>query len=122
MTMAGTGVQIALMTAPDAATAERIVRTLLDERLIACGNILPGVTSLYRWEGAVQRDAEVLVIMKTTEQAAAVLLERAPSLHPYDVPELLLLPVGNGHDAYLDWVFDSVSGPAGDGRHEAEPV
>jgi len=101
------------MTAPDAETAERIVRALLDERLIACGNILPGASSLYWWEGSVQCDSEVLVIMKTTDDAAAKLLERAPSLHPYDVPELLLVPIAAGHGAYLDWVFASISGSSG---------
>ena len=92
------------MTAPDAETAERIARVLVEERAAACANIVPGVVSVYRWEGEVQRDDEVLVVMKTTEDAFEVLRARAVELHPYDVPEVLALPVQAGHAPYLDWV------------------
>jgi periplasmic divalent cation tolerance protein len=93
-----------LMTAPDAGEGERIVSALLDEGLIACGNLVPGVVSLYRWEGEVRRDDEVLAIMKTVAGHVPRLLARAIELHPYDVPELLVQPVVDGNRAYLDWV------------------
>ena len=93
-----------LMTAPDAAEGERIVGRLLEEGLIACGNIVPGVVSLYRWEGEVRRDQEVLIVMKSVTFRVDALLERATELHPYDVPELLVQPVVDGSDRYLEWV------------------
>lgn len=93
-----------LMTAPDGDAAEAVVRGLLDERLVACGNIVPGAVSLYRWEGRVQRDEEVVVIMKTLGRLVPRVLERAQSLHPYEVPELLVQEVAEGNPAYLDWV------------------
>jgi periplasmic divalent cation tolerance protein len=97
-------VHVVLMTVPSADVAERVVRTLVDERLVACGNILPGLTSIYRWQGAVQTDPEVLVILKTVAARVPALLERAPELHPYEVPEVLVLPVAAGHKPYLQWV------------------
>lgn len=98
------GVVTVLMTAPDARVAEKIVRRLLDEGLVACGNVLPGATSLYRWEGKVQRDEEVVVVMKSVQAAAARVVERAEELHPYDVPEILVHQVVGGGAAYLAWV------------------
>lgn len=94
------------MTAPDPETASRVARALLDERLIACANLLPGVTSLYRWQGEVRSDAEVLVVMKTRAALVPRLMERATALHPYQVPELLALPVAGGLPAYCRWVLD----------------
>lgn len=101
---AGAEVVTVLMTAPDAGSAGRIVGALLGDNLVACGNILPGATSVYRWEGAVQQDEEAVVIMKTLRRLAPQVLERAVELHPYDVPELLVQPVTDGAAAYLDWV------------------
>lgn len=103
-----TAARLAFMTAPDAETAERIVRVLVEERVVACGNILPGLTSIYRWRGTVERDAEVLVILKTTADGVDRLLERAPALHPYEVPEVLVLEVGSGHPPYMDWLGECV--------------
>ncbi len=102
-------VRVVLMTALDAETAQRVARTLVDERLIACANVLPGVTSIYRWAGAVHTDAECLVVMKTRETLVPRLLERATALHPYDVPELLSLPVAEGLPAYCRWVLDETA-------------
>ncbi len=107
MTDAGDA-RIVMVTAPNAAVAESLVRRLVDERLVACGNILPGSTSIYRWEGAVEYETESLILLKTTAVGAERLLERVPELHPYDVPEVLVLPVEAGHGPYLDWIADSV--------------
>jgi len=99
-----TGVRVVFVTAPDEAVAESLVRTLVDEKLAACGNIVPGLVSIYHWQGQVQRDAEVLIILKTAENNVARLTQRVPELHPYEVPEVVVLPVVDGHHAYLDWV------------------
>ena len=101
-------VRVALMSAASHETAVSIVTTLVEERVIACGNILPGVTSIYRWQGAVQTEPEVMVVLKTTDDKVSALLERVRALHPYDVPELLVLTVESGHEPYLKWVAESV--------------
>lgn len=93
-----------LITVPDAATAESLASTLVGERLAACANLVPGVVSIYRWEGEVRRDDEVLLVLKTTAARADALRERAVALHPYDVPEVLVLAVDGGHEPYQSWV------------------
>lgn len=101
---ASTAVRVVLMTAPDREVAVQIVRRLVEEQLVACGNVLPGMVSIYRWEGEVQEDPEALVILKTHEDSLSRLMRRVPELHPYDVPELLALPVTEGLSSYIDWV------------------
>jgi len=101
-------VRIALITAPDHAAAASLGRALVEERLAACANLVPQITSIYRWEGAVQEDSEVLLIVKTSAAQAAALTERVLALHPYAVPEVLVLPVESGAGAYLDWMRASV--------------
>lgn len=101
-------VRIALITAPDQAAAATLGRALVEERLAACANLVPQITSIYRWEGAVQEDSEVLLIIKTSAAQVAALTKRALELHPYGVPEVLVLPVESGSSAYLDWVRASV--------------
>lgn len=98
-----------LVTAPDADTAARIARTLVEERLAACGNLVPGVRSIYRWEGAVHDEAEVLLVLKTTTGAVDRLRARVVELHPYSVPEVLALPVSAGHEPYLAWLRGGVA-------------
>ncbi|UNK43006.1 divalent-cation tolerance protein CutA [Luteimonas sp. S4-F44] len=93
-----------LNSSPDAATAQRIARALVDAHLAACVNLVPGVTSIYRWQGQVQTDTEVLLVIKTTNDRLEALSERLRALHPYDVPELVALPVVGGLADYLHWV------------------
>lgn len=100
-----------LTTCPDAATAGRIAEALVGEGLAACVNVLPGVTSIYRWQGAVERAGEVLLLIKTTEGGFAALEERLVALHPYELPELIAVPIGLGLPPYLDWVRDQVARP-----------
>lgn len=100
----GTEVVTVLMTAPGPDVAEEVVRALVDERLAACGNIVPGAVSVYRWKGEVQRDDEAVAILKTTRAALPGLIERAAELHPYDVPELIAHEVVAGRADYLEWV------------------
>jgi periplasmic divalent cation tolerance protein len=104
-----TGVRVVLVTSPDVDAARRLVRTLVEESLAACGNIVPGVESIYRWRGEVREDAEVLIVLKTTAACAARVVARIPELHPYEVPEVLVMPVMAGHQPYLDWVVASAS-------------
>jgi periplasmic divalent cation tolerance protein len=99
-------VVLALSTAPDAEQAARIGRTLVEERLIACANLVPGLTSIYRWQGAVQTDAEVLLLMKTRRALVPRLKERLPQLHPYQVPELVVTEVTDGLEPYCRWMLD----------------
>lgn len=106
-----TGIVVGLLTAPDRATADQIVDRLVQEGLIACGTISAGVSSIFRWQGAQERADEILVIMKTTESQAARVIARVRDLHPYDVPEVLFLPVTIGYDPYMQWVRESVVSP-----------
>jgi periplasmic divalent cation tolerance protein len=103
-----TGTRVVLVTFPDESAAEALVGRLVEERLVACGNILPGVTSIYRWQDEVEREREVLVVFKTTIEGAEELVRRVPELHPYDVPEVLVLPVAAGRGPYIQWVADNV--------------
>lgn len=104
------GVVLALSTAPDAQTAARIGRALVDERLIACVNVVPGIVSIYRWRGEVHQDGEVLMLMKTRPGRVNRLRERISELHPYEVPELLVVPVVDGLAPYCRWVRDETPG------------
>jgi periplasmic divalent cation tolerance protein len=101
-------VVVGVITTPDRDLAESIVDRLVGERLIACGNISASVTSIYRWQGAVERADEVLIIMKTTEALTTRVTERVRELHSYEVPEVLFFPVTDGNAAYVQWVRDSV--------------
>lgn len=89
---------------PDTGSAQAIAVTLVDERLAACVNCLPGISSTYRWQGAVTTDSEALLLIKTTAGHLEALRTRLLELHPYELPELIAVPVEYGHDAYLDWV------------------
>ncbi len=84
--------------------AARVVRALLDERLIACGNLLPGARSLYRWQGRVADEREVVALLKTRKQDWTALLSRLHELHPYDTPECLAVRVAAGAPKYLAWL------------------
>ena len=98
---------VVLCTVPDAAVAERIATALVEERLAACVNLVPGATSIYRWEGKLQRDAELLLVIKTAAERLAALTARVQALHPYEVPEIIALPITMGARPYLDWITES---------------
>ena len=101
---------LCLITAPDREAADRIARALVDERLAACVNILPGITSVYRWEGAVETGEEVLLMAKTMRTRLDALTARVKQLHPYDVPEVIAVGVEGGLPAYLDWIAAETAG------------
>jgi periplasmic divalent cation tolerance protein len=100
---------VVLVTAPSAEKAAELARTLVEERLAACGNVVPGLRSIYRWEGKVQDDAEALLVLKTTRERFESLRERVLALHPYEVPEVLALPVEAGSAPYLAWLAAATS-------------
>jgi len=101
---------VVLMTAGSQEEAERIAGTLVGERLAACVNVIPGVISVYRWEGEVKRDREWLLVAKSRRDVLDDLVRRVQALHSYDVPEIVALPLTGGSEAYLRWV-DSEVGP-----------
>lgn len=95
---------IVVMTAPNKQEAANIVRTLLEERLIACANILDSVHSVFWWKGKIEEEEEVLVLMKSQQTLFKKLSERITELHSYDVPEILALPITEGSPLYLEWM------------------
>ncbi len=99
---------VVLVTAPSADKAAGIARALVEERLAACANIVPGMRSIYRWEGKVCDEAEALMVIKTRAEALEPLKQRVLALHPYSCPEVIALPVAGGHRAYLDWLAGQV--------------
>lgn len=88
-----------------------IARQLVDSRLAACANLLDGMTSIYRWQGAVQQDTECLLLLKTRTSLVEPLMARVRELHSYDCPCVVALPVEQGNPAYLQWVVDQTSPP-----------
>jgi periplasmic divalent cation tolerance protein len=89
--------------------AEYIAREMVERRLAACVNILPPVTSVYRWQGEVTREAEHLLLMKTAKDRFEALRARLVEIHPYETPEVVALPVAAGHLPYLQWLADNAS-------------
>lgn len=97
-------VLLVLTNAPDRDTAERIAVSLVTHRVAACVNILPGCTSVYHWQGKLERADEVPLLIKTTRDAYARMETKLRKLHPYEVPEIVALPVTAGLPSYLSWV------------------
>lgn len=100
---------VALSTCPDEASAQRIAEALVSERLATCVNRVTGMTSTYFWDGRLQNDAEILLIIKTTAARLAELQARLEALHPYELPELVALPAAGGNERYLEWVRTGVA-------------
>jgi periplasmic divalent cation tolerance protein len=97
-------VVVAFSTFPSPEKAAEVVRALVEEQLAACGNLLSPVRSIYRWKGEVQDDTETLAILKTTRERFEAMRARLVELHPYEVAEVICMPVEAGHVPYLDWV------------------
>ena len=107
-------VLLVLCTHPDPAAAETLATTLVEQRLAACVNVLPGLRSVYRWEGRVERAQETQLLIKTTVERFDALKDAIVKLHPYSLPEILAFETRVGLDSYLDWVRAETSAP-GDG-------
>jgi periplasmic divalent cation tolerance protein len=93
-----------LATAPDEAVAVALARALVEERLAACVNLIPRARSIYRWEGEIRDDSEVVLLIKSQRKRAEALAARIKALHPYELPEVLVLPVAGGSARYLEWI------------------
>lgn len=99
---------VVFCTCPDAASAAELSAALVKEGLAACVNALPGAISTYRWQDKIQRDEEVLLLIKTTRRQLDALESRISALHPYELPEMLTVPDCGGSEAYLKWIRASV--------------
>ena len=97
-------VQLVLCTCPSPKVAESLAETLVAEDLAACVNVLPGITSIYQWHGDTQKDSEALLFIKTTAERYPAMERRIEDIHPYDVPEIIAVPVTAGLASYLNWV------------------
>ena len=99
-----TGHCIVLSTCPDSDTAGMLARRLVAERLAACVNIVPGIESVYRWQGEVEQARELLLVIKTRDDLWTALESRLRALHPYELPEIVRVPIAAGLAPYLDWI------------------
>lgn len=98
-------VSVLLFSHPDLQAAEHLVRTLVEDRMIACGHLFPAGVSIYSWEGKTVRDEEVNVLVKLSREACPAAMEKIRASHPYRVPEILCWSVEDGNPDYLDWVL-----------------
>lgn len=98
---------VVFITASSEDEAANIARTLVESRLAACVNIIRNVRSIYRWQGNIEDDAEVLMVVKTRKQHSSLLVEKVKELHSYDVPEVIALPIIEGSEDYLKWLQES---------------
>ena len=101
--------QLVLCTCPDQTTAQNIAEQLVDKQLAACVNILPGIISIYQWQGKRETTQEYLLLIKTTNEAYEVLEQTLANLHPYELPEIIAVSIERGSSAYLDWISQQTS-------------
>ncbi|HBO97304.1 MAG TPA: divalent-cation tolerance protein CutA [Candidatus Omnitrophica bacterium] len=98
---------VVLVTAKDEAQANKIAEKLVTEKLIACANIVPGIQSIFRWQGKVDRAREVLLVLKSRRRHFPAIVKTVRALHSYDVPEVIALPIVEGNKDYLNWLTES---------------
>ena len=103
--------RIGLCTVPDQDTATRIARALVTEQLAACVNIIPAIQSVYRWEGAIEQDEELLLLIKTNTTVWPLLETRLLALHPYELPEIISVRIQDGNNNYLNWITNNLKLP-----------
>jgi len=101
---------IVFSTAPSSEVAEALAEHLVGEQLAACVNVVDGIRSIYRWQGGVHRDPEVLLVIKTDREHLEPLIETLQNRHPYDCPEIVALPIVGGSTEYLEWLTGSLAG------------
>lgn len=99
---------VVLVTTPSAEEAARLARAVVEEKLAACGNVLPAVRSIYRWEGKLCDEQEALLVLKAPARRFPELRDRIVALHPYDVPEVIALRIEDGSERYIDWIVQSM--------------
>ena len=101
--------RIVLVSVPSKESALHIARRLVEQKLAACVNIIPGIKSVYRWQGKIEEDSELLLIIKTSSTRYKELQESVVHLHPYDTPEVISLGITEGFEKYLDWIDHATS-------------
>lgn len=104
-----TDVSLVLVTAPPGDPAAALARQVVEEGLAACVNLVPSIRSIYRWQGAIEDESETLLVIKTRTEGVAALSARIVELHPYSVPEVIAIPIEQGHAPYLAWVLEQVA-------------
>ncbi|MBI4445551.1 MAG: divalent-cation tolerance protein CutA [Acidobacteria bacterium] len=97
---------IVFSTVDSRENALKIARQFVAEQLVACVSIIPDVLSVYKWKGVMEEASEVLLMIKTSQDKLGALMNRLPEVHPYEIPEILALPVAQGHPPYLQWLFE----------------
>jgi len=115
----GTGYVVVVSTVPSVEEGRRIGRDVVENRLAACVNVIPGLVSVYEWEGKIEEESEALLVLKTAEALADKLTERILAVHPYDHPEVVAMPIVSGNPKYLEWI-DNVTGPGSSGEEKDE--
>jgi periplasmic divalent cation tolerance protein len=100
--------QVVFCTVPNFEVAREIARGIVSDKLAACCNIIPGITSIYTWKNEIQEDSELLLMIKTKESTIPELTEKIKKLHPYEVPEIITLNINQGNSEYLNWVNENV--------------
>jgi periplasmic divalent cation tolerance protein len=105
-------IMVVLSTVPSESVGREIARDIVGGRLAACVNIVPGVVSIYEWDGRMEESSEAVLIIKTTADKVEALIDRLAKLHPYDVPEIIAMPVQDGHKPYIDWIKSAVGMPS----------
>jgi periplasmic divalent cation tolerance protein len=112
---------VVLVTCGNRGEAEKLAGELVEQKLVACVNLVPGIESWYWWEGKVNREAELLLVMKTTQENFALLETAIQGLHSYSVPEIIALPICAGSREYLQWIGESVGRGSKDTPPPASP-
>jgi len=105
--MADSSVNIVYTTVGSEEEAVLIARTVVEEKLAACANIIPSIRSIYRWQGKVEDESESLIFIKTRSDSVEALIARIKGLHTYDVPDIIAIPIEKGYQPYLDWVVEN---------------
>ncbi|XP_050073208.1 divalent-cation tolerance protein CutA [Anopheles maculipalpis] len=105
---AGGDYSVAFVTVPDNTVAVNVARQLVEKSLVACVNIIPGLTSIYAWEGKINEDPEVLLMIKTRTSRVEELIRHVREVHPYSVAEVIAFPIAHGNAPYLDWIGKTV--------------
>ena len=100
----GPAISIVYVTVPDERVGDELASKLVGEKLAACVNIVPGITSIYSWEGKINKDKELMLIIKTRSSLVVQLTQFVKSNHPYETPEVIALPVTGGSEAYINWI------------------